>query len=30
LGSPRFAVGAVDSIYLGVSNPGYYRVMMLR
>lgn len=29
-GSPRFAVGASDSIYLGVSNPGYYRVMMLR
>jgi hypothetical protein len=30
LGAPRFAVGAVDSVYLGVSNPGYYRVMMLR
>jgi hypothetical protein len=30
LGSPRFALGANDSLYLGVSNPGYYRVMKLR
>jgi len=30
LGSPRFALDAADSIYLGVNDPGYYRVMLLR
>ncbi len=29
LGSPRFAVGTVDSLYIGLSNAGYYRVMWL-
>ena len=29
LGSPRFAVGAVDSLYIGLSHVGYYRVMWL-
>ena len=29
LGSPRFAVGASDSLYIGLSNAGYYRVMWL-
>lgn len=30
LGLPRFALDAADSIYLGVNDPGYYRVMLLR
>jgi hypothetical protein len=31
LDSPRFAVGAVDSLFIGLSDPGlYYRVMWLR
>jgi hypothetical protein len=29
-GSPRFAVGGADSIYVGVNNPGYYRILRLR
>jgi hypothetical protein len=29
LGSPRFAVGTMDSLYIGLSNSGYYRVMWL-
>jgi hypothetical protein len=29
LGSPRFAVGTMDSLYVGLSNAGYYRVMWL-
>ena len=29
LGSPRFAVGAVDSLYIGLSRAEYYRVMWL-
>jgi hypothetical protein len=29
LGSPRFAVGTMDSLYMGLSNAGYYRVMWL-
>jgi hypothetical protein len=29
LGSPRFAVGAADSLYIGLSHAGYYRVMWL-
>jgi len=29
LGSPRFAVGATDSLYIGLSDAGYYRVMWL-
>ena len=29
LGSPRFAGGAVDSLYIGLSRAGYYRVMWL-
>ena len=29
--SPRFAVGTVDSFFIGLSDPGlYYRVMLLR
>lgn len=28
-GSPRFAAGSIDSLYIGLSNPGYYRVMWL-
>ena len=28
-GSPRFAVGTVDSLYIGLSHAGYYRVMWL-
>jgi hypothetical protein len=27
LGSPRFAAGTTDSIYIGLSNNGYYQVM---
>jgi hypothetical protein len=30
LGSPRFAAGTTDSIYVGGSATGYYRVMLLR
>jgi hypothetical protein len=30
LGAPRFAAGASDSIYVGQSSAGYYRVMLLR
>jgi len=30
LGSPRFAAGTTDSIYVGGSAAGYYRVMLLR
>jgi hypothetical protein len=29
LGSPRFAAGTTDSLYLGPSNAGYYRLMWL-
>jgi hypothetical protein len=29
-GSPRFAAGSTDSVYIGLSNAGYYRVMWLR
>ena len=29
LGSPRFAVGSADSLFVGLSNAGYYRVMWL-
>ena len=28
-GSPRFASGAVDALYIGLSNVGYFRVMWL-
>ena len=28
-GSPRFASGTVDSLFIGLSNAGYYRVMCL-
>jgi hypothetical protein len=28
-GSPRFAAGTTDSLYLGLSDAGYYRVMWL-
>jgi hypothetical protein len=30
LGSPRFAAGDSDSIFVGKSSAGYYRVMLLR
>jgi hypothetical protein len=30
LGSPRFAAGAGDSIYVGGGAAGYYRVLLLR
>jgi hypothetical protein len=30
VGSPRFAAGNVDSIYLGGNNLGYYRILWLR
>jgi len=30
LGSPRFAAGATDSIYVGGTPVGYYRVLLLR
>jgi hypothetical protein len=30
LGSPRFAVGNSDSIYVGGGSAGYYRVLLLR
>ncbi len=29
LGNPRFAAGATDSVYLGLSNRGYYRITRL-
>jgi hypothetical protein len=29
LGSPRFAAGTTDSVYLGLSNNGYYRITRL-
>jgi len=29
LGNPRFAAGTVDSVYLGLSNRGYYRITRL-
>jgi hypothetical protein len=28
-GSPRFAAGSIDSLYIGLSSTGYYRVMWL-
>jgi hypothetical protein len=30
LGTPRFAAGTDDSIYVGASSSGYYRVYLLR
>ncbi|MGB7749612.1 MAG: hypothetical protein WBN75_20250 [Verrucomicrobiia bacterium] len=30
LGAPRFAAGAIDSIYVGGGSAGYYRVLLLR
>jgi hypothetical protein len=30
LGSSRFAAGATDSIYVGKSSVGYYRILLLR
>jgi hypothetical protein len=30
LGSPRFAAGSTDSIYVGGGSAGYYRVLLLR
>ena len=30
LGAPRFAAGAADSIFVGHSSAGYYRVLVLR
>jgi hypothetical protein len=30
LGAPRFAAGATDSMYVGGSSAGYYRVTLLR
>ena len=29
-GSPRFAAGSVDSLYVGISSTAYYRVLLLR
>jgi hypothetical protein len=29
-GSPRFASGSTDSVYVGVRNVGYYRVLLMR
>jgi hypothetical protein len=29
-GSPRFALGNTDSVYIGLGNPGYYRILRLR
>ena len=29
-GAPRFAAGTKDSIYVGGSPAGYYRVMLMR
>ncbi len=30
VGAPRFAAGASDSIYIGKSSVGYYRILLLR
>lgn len=30
LGSPRFAAGNVDSVYVGISNLAYYRILLVR
>jgi hypothetical protein len=30
LGGPRFAAGTNDSIFVGGSSAGYYRVLLLR
>jgi hypothetical protein len=30
LGAPRFAAGAVDSLYVGISSVAYYRVLLMR
>jgi hypothetical protein len=30
LGQPRFAAGTVDSLYVGATSVGYYRVIRLR
>jgi hypothetical protein len=30
LGAPRFAAGTTDSIYVGTSSAGYYRILLLR
>jgi hypothetical protein len=30
VGSPRFAAGNVDSLFVGLSNTAYYRVLLLR
>jgi hypothetical protein len=30
LGAPRFAAGTSDSIFVGHSSAGYYRVLLLR
>jgi hypothetical protein len=30
VGTPRFAAGTSDSIYVGTSSVGYYRVYLLR
>jgi len=30
LGSPRFAAGSADSLYLGLANNGYYRIKRIR
>jgi hypothetical protein len=30
VGAPRFAAGAIDSIYVGGGLAGYYRVLLLR
>jgi hypothetical protein len=30
VGSPRFAAGTTDSIYVGGTAVGYYRVVLLR
>jgi hypothetical protein len=30
VGSPRLALGSADSYYLGLTSPGYYRILRLR
>jgi hypothetical protein len=30
LGAPRFAAGAADSVDVGSSSAGYYRILLLR
>ncbi|HEV2208062.1 MAG TPA: hypothetical protein VG167_04760 [Verrucomicrobiae bacterium] len=30
IGAPRFAAGSNDSLYVGIHNPAYYRVLLLR